>query len=318
MLLDGGRVYEALGLLERDGADDRETMIIKGALYIGLKDWPRGWRYFHARHHPDETHHEAILGLTAIIGRRVVLYQEAGLGDTMQFMRWAPLIRQYASDLAVFVRQPLYRLMTHLDIPEGFEVVNWSLQGGVTGRSSLLGVLDAPLIFGHAVDQIPSHKYLRSLPKEARRWRFSVGLGWAAGARDKRKTIGFDHIRLMMDHFPMASFISLQQPDHYVNDPDLIQLIDAGFDLLDTARIINQLDLIITVDTAVAHLAGTLGRPVWLLLCRGACWRWFYDDSTTTPWYPTMRLYRQPVPGDWDSVIALVMSDLDRFIRELD
>ena len=297
------------------------TMFLKGALYLGFKDWPRGWRYFHARHRPGETHHESILGLSSILGRRVVIYQEAGLGDTLQFMRWAPLVRQYAAGLTVFVRQPLYRLLTYMDIPQGFEIVNWSLQGGTPNGACLLGVMDAPLLFGSNINQIPSHRYLRPLPKVERRWPPpSVGIVWAGSNNDpwshwkhtieRRRSIGFTLISQLMDCFREVSFVSLQKPDHWVENPDLSQPISGDADLLDTATIIDQLDLVITTDTAVAHLAGTLGRPVWLLLCRGACWRWFYDDSTTTPWYPSMRIYRQPTPGDWRSVIALIKRDL--------
>jgi len=109
-----------------------------------------------------------------------------------------------------------------------------------------------------------------------------------------------------------AEFISLQLPDPHVeplDDPALIDRTSALRDFDDTAALIADLDLVISVDTAVAHLAGALARPVWMMLPRAPDFRWMMDRSDS-PWYPTMRLFRQPSPGDWESVVAAVAGAL--------
>jgi hypothetical protein len=306
LCIQEGRPRDAVATLEKC-PEDREVLFLKGVLYLGLKDWPRGWRFFHARHRPDETHHQAHLGIPAILNRRVVLYQEAGLGDTLQFMRWAPLIHQYASSLTVLVREPLYRLMRLLRIPA--TVTNWSIDGAVNADDCLLGVLDAPLVFNHGIDQIPRHDYLKPIASSARDG-LTVGLVWAGGIRDRRRSIEFGYFQRLIYTFPQITFVSLQQPDFRVDCTDLQQPVEDDFDLLDTAMIIGGLDLVISIDTSVAHLAATMGKPVWLLCLYDCCWRWFWDNSTTTPWYPTMRVYRQPAQGDWESVITAAARDL--------
>jgi hypothetical protein len=94
----------------------------------------------------------------------------------------------------------------------------------------------------------------------------------------------------------------------------ILDLMDQVDDFADTAALLAHLDLVITVDTSVAHLAGALGKPVWMLSRYDACWRWLRDRSDS-PWYPTMRIYRQPRPGDWDAVIEHVAADLRAWLR---
>jgi ADP-heptose:LPS heptosyltransferase len=110
-------------------------------------------------------------------------------------------------------------------------------------------------------------------------------------------------------------FISLQQPAQHIEDKRIAQPVRDGFDLMDTAGIIAQLDLVISCDSAIAHLAAALGKPTWLLSRYDGCWRWFYDDRTDSPWYPSLRLYRQPKAGDWASVIERVVGDLEGLSR---
>jgi hypothetical protein len=113
-----------------------------------------------------------------------------------------------------------------------------------------------------------------------------------------------------------VNFVSLQMPDHRVDDARLIQPLEADFDVLDTCAVIAQLDLIISVDSAVAHMAGAFGKPVWMLSRFAGCWRWRWPETEDdwhdghTEWYETMRIYRQKTAGDWPEVICRVGLDL--------
>ena len=120
---------------------------------------------------------------------------------------------------------------------------------------------------------------------------------------------------------PEISFVSLQKRETADGQPGLPPGValhdwtDELRDFADTAALIEALDLVVTVDTSVVHLAGALGKPVWLLNRFDTCWRWLLD-RTDSPWYPTLRQFRQPTPGDWDAVLAAVRAALARLARE--
>ena len=157
---------------------------------------------------------------------------------------------------------------------------------------------------------------LNALPGQGPR----VGLAWAGSPRshsrglaavDRRRSMTPDRLAPLLA-LPGVRFFSLQKDGPAVApEQRLIDLMAEMRDFADTAALIVNLDLVITVDTAVAHLAAGLGKPVWLLDRFDPCWRWF-TGRRDSPWYPTLRLYRQPRPGDWDAVIAEVAGDLSR------
>src|SRR5262249_34097712 len=181
------------------------------------------------------------------------------------------------------------------------------------------------------LDTIPgSTPYLAADPALAADWRrrlgglagLRVGLVWAGGRRqdpnlltvDRRRSIALDRLA-PLGAVPGVSFVSLQKGLPWTaNPPPGLALLDFSADLQDfaaTAALVDGLDLVISVDTAVVHLAGALGKPVWLMNRFDTCWRWLLgrDDS---PWYPQLRQFRQPAPGDWDSVIGAVADSLRR------
>jgi hypothetical protein len=180
--------------------------------------------------------------------------------------------------------------------------------------------------------------YLRVDPQKMRQWqpiiqatsKIKIGLVWQGGVRESMPQNWATHQRRNMPfnffeqlYRQEITFFNLQKGhqsikslDAYRKDfPDsMFQLQDVMMDdFSDTAAIISQLDLVITVDTSVAHLAGALGKPVWVLNRFDACWRWLLNRTDTT-WYPSMRLYFQEAPGDWQSAIHQVVNDLDQFI----
>ncbi len=193
-------------------------------------------------------------------------------------------------------------------------------------------LMSLPLLMGTELDTVPGEPYLRADPGKAAAWRARlgparkprVGIVWASGRRpgrpDKRADLRRDIplLKLLEAARPDLEFVSLQKglaaeaelkaAPSAVTDPttDLR-------DFADTAALMEALDLVISVDTAPAHLAGALGKPAMTLLRYDACWRWL-TGRADSPWYPSMRLLRQPVPGDWDSVVAELKTALaERF-----
>ena len=250
-------------------------------------------------------------------GARVLLHAEQGLGDTIQFCRYVPLAAARAR-VVLEVPAPLTRLLATLP---GVETI-------VTQGEPLpdfdfhCPLLSLPHRFGTTLETVPAAiPYLSAEPAGVARWRDRlaplpgrrVGLCWAGNPRahdlgahaiDRRRSITLTSLA------PLAallnvSFVSLQKHPPVADAPPMLPLYDWTaelHDFADTAALVAALDLVISVDTAVAHLAGALGRPVWILNRFDTCWRWL-TDRLDSAWYPTARLFRQARPGDWDSVV---------------
>jgi tetratricopeptide (TPR) repeat protein len=265
----------------------------------------------------------------AIGDRVILLHAEQGLGDTLQFCRYVPLIAS-AARIVLEVQAPLVRLLSQLPgvmaiVARGDSLPTFDVH---------CPLLSLPRVIGTTLDTIPaSTPYLAADPALAADWRkrlagldgLLVGLVWAGGRRlgfpdlvaaDRRRSIALDTMEPLRD-ISGVSFISLQKDgpaDQAANPPRGMVLHDFTanlHDFADTAALVDGLDLVISVDTSVAHLAGALGKPVWLLNRFDTCWRWLLnrDDS---PWYATLRQFRQPSPGDWNSVICGVRDALQR------
>jgi hypothetical protein len=200
-------------------------------------------------------------------------------------------------------------------------------------------LMSLPLACNTTLTTVPaSIPYLSADPEKLEVWRaklgasrsLRVGLVWSGGSRpdhpelwsvNRRRNIPLSILAALGG--ANAEFFSLQKPESashgapasdggWIGTPlvDCTALLE---DFSDTAALIGQLDLVISVDTSTAHLAAALGKPVWLLNRHNSCWRWLLGRSDS-PWYPTLRIYRQPAPGDWNSVVARVRQDLDRLI----
>ena len=271
----------------------------------------------------------------ALEGRTIFLYGEQGLGDTLQFVRYAPLVAQRSGRVVLEVPAPLVRLMRQMPgvgavIPTGTLPAEFDLH---------CPLLSLPYIFGTRLESIPaSVPYLAADASLIEAWRDRmpqdgkrVGLVWSGNPRadqplaafvDRRRSIPLRQFAPFAA-VPGISWISLQKgppASQLQNAPrglHIRDLMDEVDDFADTAALVAHLDLVIAVDTSVAHLAGALGKPVWMLSRYDACWRWLRDRSDS-PWYPTMRIYRQPRPGDWDAVIERVAADLRLWSRRAD
>ncbi len=255
-------------------------------------------------------------------GARILLHAEQGLGDTMQFVRYVPLVAARGGQVVLEVPPELLTLLS--DTPGAAEVIPWGdPHDAVDWQCPLMSL---PLAFGTDVTTIPADiPYIAADPARVARWQDRlagfpgrrIGLVWAGRPSHKRDALRSLPLSALA---PLAgtsgiSFFSLQKGSaagELTSAPGGLNIIDlAGGldDFTDTAAALSALDLVITVDTAVAHLAGALGRPVWLLLSRVPDWRWLLGRSDS-PWYPTARLFRQASRGDWSGVAVAVAAAL--------
>ena len=265
-------------------------------------------------------------GVARLAGKTILLHHEQGFGDTIQFIRYVPMLAQRGADVIVQAPRELVELIRHM--PAAPDVI--PIGGSLPQFDFHIPLMSLPLAMNTTLKTIPAQvPYLAAAPKVAQVWAervkndgpgVRVGLAWAGRAThqdDLQRSMPL-HKLAPLSSAPNVTFYSLQKwdPNHEVqNPPPGMRLIDAAprlFDFSDSAALIANLDLVIAVDTAVAHLAGAMGKPVWLLLPFSPDFRWLLERSDS-PWYPTMRLFRQPRPGDWDPVIAAVAQELATF-----
>ena len=278
-------------------------------------------------------------------GCSVILWPEQGIGDTLQFCRYARIVADLGASVVLQVPSNLASLCRTID--ERITVVedDSSLNSNIDFHCPLPSL---PLACGtDSVNKIPAQTpYLFSDPIKRQAWRerleerfgqaskLRIGMAWSGGHRpnqpelwsvNERRNIPL--IKLARLKHPSIDFISLQKGE--AAEQELVDVQAANWDgplitsysehlidFSDTAALIDNLDLVIAVDTSVAHLAGAMGKPVWILNRSDACWRWLYGQDlnrTDSPWYPTARLFRQPKAGDWDSVVEQVREALEGF-----
>lgn len=248
-------------------------------------------------------------------GRTVVLSADSGLGDTMQFVRYARSLRELGATVVVECQPELVRLVRHMDCVERVHAVG-ELEQPFDLRLPFHNLIGA---FRTIVDTIPNEvPYLCAYEDEVAQYRrrmeqhagLRVGLCWSGNPGHPRNLSRSIPTRLLENLLRQegAVFFSLQKGGD-VGLPNLIDWSSEFDDMACTAALVETLDLVITVDSAVAHLAGALGRPVWLLNRFDSCWRWL-EDRTDSPWYPSMTQFRQHRAGQWSEVLESVSSAL--------
>ena len=259
-------------------------------------------------------HEQALWDGTPLAGRRVLVHCYHGLGDTLQFARFLPRVGALAAELTVWTQPELLPLLSTL--PDAGRLL--PLHDGAPGVDRDVDVEIMELSHVLRVDPrelaacVP---YLRAAPSPLPRdGRLAVGLVWRAGPWDHRRTVPFPLLA------PLAEVpgvrLHLLQHDLAPGERHAgLGRIGDTADPLRTAREMRALDLVVTVDSMPAHLAGALGVRVWTLLPSEADWRWM-DGRDDSPWYPTMRLFRQERPGEWAPVIARVAGELAALSRE--
>ncbi len=260
-------------------------------------------------------------------GETLLLHAEGGFGDAIHFVRYAPMLKGRAQKLILECSTPLVRLFS--DLPGVDEIIE---------RGRMLPSFDfqiplqsLPRLFKTNLNNIPNAvPYLKAPAEELSRWkvripsdgRLNVGLVWAGSPHPNEsgdsRTRGLD-IFGPLGRVPGVRFFSLQKgAESGIARPPELELTDFTDELSDfaaTAALIENLDLVISVDTSVAHLAGALGKPVWVLIPHSADFRWLLE-RTDSPWYPTMRLFRQKRRGDWGSAMAELEMALKSWANE--
>jgi hypothetical protein len=312
-----GHLSEACGDLAQAEACYRRALLLApaamptarllGVLLLSQGRYREGFALYEARHateagrKPPLPYPEWRGGPVA--GRRILIWPEQGLGDQIQFARFAPILRTQGADVTVICWPPLARLFAD---SLGVRVI--AARGDVDFPDPDAWVMACSLAgrMGVTPETIPASPYLRA----ARPWPkalppgLKVGVmtsGNPANANDRHRSL------------PAEAAEALRRLPAQVVDLD--PAATGATDFADTAALVAQLDLVISVDTAVAHLAGALGKPCWLLLpARGLDWRWM-RERRDSPWYPTMRLYRQTTPGDWRPLLRAVAADFAAFAR---
>jgi len=300
----------------------------QGMLRLLLGDFERGWTKYewrwkwssHTSPQPNFTQPQW-LGKEPLKGKRILLHAEQGLGDTLQFCRYAAHVAQRGAHVMLEVQPSLKALLGSLVGPEqlvakGEPLPPFDVQ---------CPLMSLPLALGTSLSTIPATiPYLRANPEHIERWKDRlgtrrgprVGIAWSGNPQHKN-----DHNRSLS----LAALIPLDALDVelYSLQPDMRPSDRAAFaefrhlrhfgselsDFADTAALASLMDVVISVDTAVAHLAGALGRPVWVLLHHTPEWRWLLD-RVDSPWYPTARLLRQPSFDDWTSVVTQLVKDV--------
>jgi tetratricopeptide (TPR) repeat protein/ADP-heptose:LPS heptosyltransferase/glycosyltransferase involved in cell wall biosynthesis len=272
-----------------------------------------------------------------LTGETILLRAEQGLGDTLHFIRYLSRVAERGGRIILECQPPLKRLLA--DLPNVAQVIQ---QGDpLPDCDTYLPLLSLPYVFGTTMETIPAEvpylgsrepgarsqesKYLKSKIQNPK---FNIGFVWAGSPThrsDRRRSCPLEQFVPLFEWARLQgsstiTFYSLQVGSRaselvpYLNQYPIEDLSGELKDFADTANVLEALDLVITVDTSVAHLAGAMGKPVWILLAYAADWRWFQASNPTTRtqslWYPTARLFRQPQAGNWEAVISEVVEAL--------
>jgi hypothetical protein len=254
-------------------------------------------------------HQQYVWDGAPVAGRRVLVRCYHGLGDTLQFIRFAAPLRARAREVTVWAQDALIPLLSTVDgidrllpLHDGTPEVEYDVDVEVMELAHVLRA--TPETVGAGVP------YVHVAPAPiARDERLQVGIAWECGdwERDKR-SVPFATLAPLAAVRGVALHVIQRGPGLAARDPSFGTLSGSD-DVLQAARLVRALDLVITIDSMPAHLAGALGVPVWTLLPHDADWRWM-DDRGDSPWYPTMRLFRQPAPGAWAPLVARVATAL--------
>jgi Flp pilus assembly protein TadD len=314
--------------LRPDYAEAHWNLAISHLLNGGFSD---GWKEYEWRRKTDwhifdypHKHQEPRWDGASFRGQRLLVHCEQGLGDCIQFVRYLQMVKALGGVVVFEAWKSLHGLLKEFDGID--ELAELSFEKKTQAQfDSCASIMDLPGIFGTTEETIPAQiPYIHADPVKARYWRrklvgpdFKVGIVWAGSARHTN-----DHNRsCRLEYFaPIAQIEGVRlyglqkgepagQVDEFTGKAAVENLAEHFEDFTDAAAAIENLDLVISVDTAVLHLAGAMGKPAWALLAFAPDWRWMLKRADS-PWYPTMRLFRQKEWGDWNSVFRNVTEEL--------
>jgi tetratricopeptide (TPR) repeat protein len=299
------------------------TRLSMGDFDAGWKEYEWRWRTGAFARHPPQPKAPLWLGEAPIAGKTILLHAEQGFGDTLQFIRYAPLLAGQGAEVICEAQPELLPLLS-----ENIMLKDITVTAAGEPRPAFdlhCPLLSLPLAFGTQPETIPAAvPYLAASAERQAYWRdrlppgrLRAGFVWAGQSshkNDSNRSIALPRLSALFEN-PQVRCFSLQRDLREADAkalrdlPNLVHLGDDLRDFADTAAIISLLDVVISVDTAAAHLAGALGKPVVILLPFAADFRWMRDRDDS-PWYPGAKLFRQPAFADWDSVIARAAGEL--------
>ncbi len=340
-LLELGRGKDALEAHRRAADLDPANA---GAQYnlaltqLRLGDWRAGWPAYESRWQFREVHRVPRVFTVPrwcgelLTGQRILLDAEQGLGDTIQFSRYASLVAARGGFPVLEVQPAVERLLRSLAVVRSGLAECIVLGTGKQEFDFECPLMSLPAAFSTTVETVPrTIAYLGADADdiEAKRAQFPslhpgprIGLAWAGNPGYRADAQRSTHLRTLLPLLrgANANWISLQKgeaAEQLATLPPDVQIADGSSrdrDLAETAALVATLELVITTDTCIAHLAGAMGKPVWILLPHLADWRWM-QQIDTTPWYPTARLFRQSASGDWRGVIDRVIAELNALAK---
>jgi len=327
-------IYTKIIALRPDYAHPHFSMSLA---YLSLGDFERGWKEYEWRwkaynETPKQFPQPTWRG-EDLQGKTILLYAEQGLGDSFQFIRYAKLLKSMGA-LVVFETQgPLKKILSLCPYLDTVIAIGQP----IPAFDYHLPLMSCPLVFNTTTKNVPCDiPYLEADHTLVSQWQqklrsdpnFKIGICWQGNANYStqflRKTVAAKSLHakefIPLTHISGVSIYSLQKMNGTEQLTALsnagIKTFDADFDqshgrFMDTAAMIKNLDLVITIDTSIGHFAAALGTPTWILLPNPPDWRWMLDRADT-PWYPNVRLFRQPTPGDWQAVIEEVVNALKK------
>jgi len=328
-----GRLCEALESYDRllalqpdhaDGHFNRSLVLLQlGRFQEGWTEYE--WRFL--KFDPEIQRHRNITRWEGqpIHGKRILIHAEQGYGDTIQFIRYARLLAEKGA--VVIVEAQDLSIISLLECVDGVTAV-YSRAAINETVDYQLPIMSLPMIFRTDLRTIPEcHSYIKIPSAKSLAWkpllqqhekqeRMRIGLVWAGRrdqSSDRNRSVPFDLVSILLDCEDFYWY-SLQIGEPSPNHPNLIDITSKIHDFSDSASLISNLDLVITVDTSVAHLVGAMGKPVWVMLKYSADWRWLLNCSDS-PWYPSMHLFRQEAPGEWGPVISRISSRLSTLYK---
>jgi tetratricopeptide (TPR) repeat protein len=326
--IDLGQIQNAISVYKYAISQDPDDLLAHNGLahcHLLTGDFQRGWLEYEWR----LTKNQIKLPLISsprwdgrpLEGKTIILLAEQGAGDMIQFVRYAEYVKAKHGNVILVCSPNLARLAANC---KGTDRVVAMGSGGEILHDFHVPLMSLPGIFQTTLNTIPSAVPYLHPPKEAVKTAkeiladykntLRVGLVWKGSTQ---KSLMLNQFKELLG-IPRIKIFSLQKGQpvselEYFTPGSITDLGQSFEDFADTAAAIEELDLVISVDTAVTHLAGALGKPVWTLLPFAPDWRWMLNREDS-PWYPTMRLFRQPVPGDWASVIKRVSEELKALV----
>jgi len=328
-----GRLEDAKLMLDRAltlNPNHADARFSRALVYLEQGNFPFGFADYENRWSSNDFPGRNIAGTEwrgeNLNGKTLLVHAEQGFGDTIQFARYVPMLAARGAKVVFYAQPELIPLIT------GLRGITGAIPAGspeVPAYDYYVAVMSLPYHFGTLPETIPSEvPYLSppgALPTDLERLlyhtsnTFRVGLIWAGRANhtnDRHRSCASNDLRPLLD-LPGVTYFSLQK-DLRAEDGDFLGgIVDLAAHLTDfgvTASVMERLDLIVCVDTAPAHLAGALGCPVWLMLPHRGEWRWALAQDSS-PWYPSMKIFRQSSPADWETLVQSLKSELIREAR---